>query len=183
MATMTTIEFWTALGAAGTLAYCLITAATLIFLGLQLRATRRDVLGQFVNQLGREFEELNAAFEPLLPTGSGEIASTQQAVRCLKFFERVKTLADIGVLDLRILDAMFGYQFFFLVNNVKLQDDLLIRDDHYFPEVFALHRQLTIWRRQRGIEIPLADNDLALRSTSKYAENLGYYGQKGIKNK
>ena len=77
---MTTIEYWTALGAVGSLAYCLITAVTLIFLGLQLRATRRDVLGQFVNQLGREFEELNTAFEPLLRMGSGDIPSNEEAL-------------------------------------------------------------------------------------------------------
>ena len=180
---MTTIEYWTALGAVGSLAYCLITAVTLIFLGLQLRATRRDVLRQFVNQLGREFEELNTAFEPLLRMGSGDIPSDEEALRCLKFFERVKTLSDIGVLDLQILDAMFGYQFFLLVNNLQLQDNLLICEDNYFPEVFALHSQLTILRRKRAIEIPLGDSDLALRNTNKYAENLKHYREKGIKSR
>jgi hypothetical protein len=180
---MTTIEYWTALGAVASVAYCLTTAVTLIFLGLQLRATRRDVLGQFVNQLGREFEELSSAFEPLLGMGSDDVPSNEQALRCLKFFERVKTLSDIGVLDVRILEAMFGYQFFLLVNNLKLQDNLLICEDHYFPEVFALHSQLTIWRRKRGIEIPLADSDLALRNAVKYAENLKFYQEKGIKGR
>jgi hypothetical protein len=41
---MSTVEYWTALGAIGTIAYCVITAVTLIFLGIRLRSTRRDVL-------------------------------------------------------------------------------------------------------------------------------------------
>jgi hypothetical protein len=180
---MTTIEYWTALGAIGTLAYCLITAATLIFLGLQLRSTRRDVLGQFVNQLGKEFEELATAFEPLLSPDSGDVPPYERALPCVKFFERVKTLSDIGVLDVRILDAMFGYQFFSLVNNLKLQDNLLLGGDHYFPEVFALHEQLTMWRRKRGLEIPFVDSDLALRDAKRYAINLKHYQEKGIRSR
>jgi len=50
---MTNIEFWTALSAVGTLAYCVITAATLIFLGVQVREARRYTLAQFVHQLGK----------------------------------------------------------------------------------------------------------------------------------
>jgi hypothetical protein len=180
---MTTIEYWTALGAAGTIAYCVITAVTLIFLGIQLRSTRRDVLGQFVNQLGKDFEALQTEFEPLLLPGSGDVPSNERALPCLRFFERVKTLCDIGVLDVRILDAMFGYQFFSFVNNLKLQDNLLVEGDHYFPEVFALHQQLTTWYRKRGIDIPFADSDLALRDAKRYAENLAHYQEKGIKSR
>jgi hypothetical protein len=80
---MSTIEFWTALGSVGTLAYCVITAVTLVFLGVQLREARRDSLGQFVNQLGKEFEELDAAFQPFLSPGSGQVPSNEHAMRCL----------------------------------------------------------------------------------------------------
>jgi hypothetical protein len=180
---MSTIEYWTAIGAIGTIAYCVITAVTLIFLGLQLRSTRRDVLGQFVNQLGKEFEEMTTTFEPLLSPGSSEIPSKEPALRCLKFFERVKTLSDIGVLDVRILDAMFGYQFFSFVNNQKLQDNLLLNGDYYFPEVFALHEQLTTWRRKRALEIPFGETDLALRDAKRYAANLEHYQEKVIKRR
>ena len=71
---------------------------------------------------------------------------------------------------------MFGHQFFLFVNNLKPQNKLLLGGDHYFPEVFALHKQLTTWRRKVGIEIPLADSDLALRDAKRYAKNLEYVG-------
>ena len=175
---MSTIEFWTALGAVGTLAYCVITAVTLVFLGIQLREARRDTLGQFVNQLGKEFEQLDAAFLPLLSPGSGQVPSDEHAMRCLQFFERVKTLSDIGVLDVRILDAMFGHEFFVLVNEPQLQEKILFSGDHYFPEVFALHRQLTALRMKLGVDIPRSNSDLALRDAARYEKNLQYFRDK-----
>jgi hypothetical protein len=175
---MTTIEFWTALGAIGTIAYCVITALTLIFLGVQLREARRDTLGQFVNQLGKEFQELDAVFEPLLSLGSGQVPSNERALRCVQFFERVKTLTDVGVLDVRMLDAMFGHQFFFFVNDPQLQENLLCSGDHYFPEVFALHHQLSAWRGKLGIDIPGVKSDLALRDPERYEKNLSYFRDK-----
>jgi hypothetical protein len=175
---MTTIEFWTALGAIGTIAYCVITAVTLIFLGVQLREARRDTLGQFVNQLGKEFEELDAVFEPLLFPGSGQVPSNERALRCLQFFGRVKTLTDIGVLDVKIIDAMFGHQFYFFVNDPQLQEQLLFNGAHYFPEVFALHHELSAWRGKLGVEIPRAKTDLILRDPARYEKNLSYYREK-----
>jgi hypothetical protein len=175
---MTTIEFWTALGAIGAIAYCVITAVTLIFLGVQLRETRCDTLGQFVNQLGKEFEDLEAIFEPLLSGGSGQVPSNEPALRCLQFFGRVKTLSDIGVLDVKIIDAMFGYQFYLFVNDPQLQEQLLFRGEHYFPEVFALHNQLSARREKLGMEIPRTETDLVLRDSARYEKNLWYYREK-----
>ncbi len=178
---MTTIEYWTALGAIGTIAYCIITAVTMIFLGVQLYEARRNTLGQFVNQLGKEFEELNAAFEPFVFPGSNQMPSDDQALRCLQFFERAKNLSDIGVLNIRILDAMFGYQFFSLVNDPHVQNTLLYNEEHYFPEVFALHQQLIALRTKSGIEVPRTTSDLAAREPNRYEINLRHYQDKRTK--
>jgi hypothetical protein len=175
---MTNIEFWTALSAIGTLAYCVLTAATLIFLGVQLREARRYTLAQFVHQLGKEFETFDEALEPLLSNESDRRGLEQQISRCLQFFERSKTLCDIGVLDLKILDAMFGYQFFYLVNDQWVQKSVLFCDPHYFPEVFALHEQLSRYHRKLGIEIPGEQNDLALGNPVRYEKNIEYYRAK-----
>jgi hypothetical protein len=151
---MTNIEFWTELSAIGGLAYCAITAVTLIFLGVQLREARRTTLAQFVYQLGKEFEAFDDALRPFLSQDSDREGLEPQINRCFQFFERTKTLADIGVLDLQILDAMFGYQFFYLVNDFWVQESILFCEPHYFPEVFALHQQLSEYHRKLGLEIP-----------------------------
>jgi hypothetical protein len=178
---MTTIEFWTALSAIGALAYCVITAVTLIFLGVQLREARRYTLAQFVNQLGKEFEAFDEALQPLLLKDPDRKGLEQQLLRCLQFFERTKTLCDIGVLEVKILDAMFGYQFFNLVNDPWVQKSLLLCDPHYFPEVFALHKQLSDCHRRSGLEIPGAQNDLALENPTRYEKNIEYYRAKTVR--
>jgi hypothetical protein len=178
---MTTIEFWTALSAICALAYCVITAVTLIFLGVQLREARRYTLAQFVYQLGKEFEAFDEALQPLLLKDSDRKGLEQQLLRCLQFFERTKTLCDIGVLDVKILDAMFGYQFFHLVNDPWVQKSLLLCDPHYFPEVFALHQQLSDCHRRLGLEIPGAQNDLALENPTRYEKNIEFYRAKRVR--
>jgi hypothetical protein len=178
---MTNIEFWTALSAVGGLAYCLITAVTLIFLGIQLRESRRSTLAQFVYQLGKEFETFDEALEPLLSQDSDRKGLEQQIGKCLQFFERTKTLCDIGVLDVKILDAMFGYQFFYLVHDLWVQKSVLFRDPHYFPEVFALHKQLSDYHRRLGLEIPGAPNDLAAANPARYQENIRLYRSKRVR--
>jgi hypothetical protein len=178
---MTTIEFWTALSAICALAYCVITAVTLIFLGVQLREARRYTLAQFVYQLGKEFEAFDEALQPLLLKDSDRKGLEQQLLRCLQFFERTKTLCDIGVLDVKILDAMFGYQFFYLVNDPWVQKSLLLCDPHYFPEVFALHKQLSDCHRRLGLEIPGEQNDLALENPTRYEKNIEYYRAKRVR--
>ena len=105
----------------------------------------------------------------------------QQVGRCFQFFERTETLCDIGVLDLKILDAMFGYQFFHLVNDLWVQKSVLFCDPHYFPEVFALHKQLSDYHRRLGLEIPGAQYDLALGNPKRYEKNIQYYRAKRVR--
>jgi hypothetical protein len=103
-------EFWNAASALATIAGSLITALTLLFLVIQVRETRRYTLGEFVNGLGKEFAEFDEVFEVLLLHREGPTPELHQAElpRCLRFFERVKTLCDVGVLDAKVLDGMFG---------------------------------------------------------------------------
>jgi hypothetical protein len=92
-------------------------------------------------------------------------------------------LTDIGVLDIRILDAMFGHQFFAFVNDPQLQENLLFSGDHYFPEVFALHHQLRAWRMKLGVDNPRSKSGLALPDPARYEKNLQYFRDKRSRKK
>jgi hypothetical protein len=58
--------------------------------------------------------------------------------------------SDVGVLDIALLDGMFGHQFFLLVNHAGTQERMLLQGEHFFPEIFALHKQLSDYRRAAG---------------------------------
>jgi hypothetical protein len=173
-------EFWSAASALATIAASLITALSLLFLVIQLREQRRYTLAEFVNGLGKEFAEFDGVFEVLLLHRDAPTPELRQEelLRCLRFFERVKTLCDVGVLDAKVLDGMFGPQFFWLVNDVWIQKRVLFEGEHFFPEIFALHQQLSAYRKRSGREVPAAACDLALKDPGRYERNLRLYREK-----
>jgi hypothetical protein len=128
-----------------TIAASLITALTLLFLVIQARGERRNTLAEFINSLAKELAEFDDLFEVLLLHRDGPTPELHREalLRCLRFFERVKTLCDVGVLDAKILDGMFGPQFVWLVNDDWVQERVLFEGEHFFPEIFALHQQLS----------------------------------------
>ena len=64
----------------------------------------------------------------------------------LGFFERIKMLLDQKVIDMATVDRLFGFRFFYLVNNPHVQRMALYPDGHSFTATFALHRQ---WLKYR----------------------------------
>jgi hypothetical protein len=171
-------DFWNAASALSAVAYCLITAVTLILLTIQVREARRYTLAEFINQLRKEFSEFDDVFDAILPGGAKTEPTRELLLPCIRFFERVKTLCDVGVLDIAILDGMFGHQFFWLVNHCGTQERVLFHEVHYFPEIFALHRQLSEYRKRFGYQLPAGENDLALKDPVRYKTNLDLYREK-----
>jgi hypothetical protein len=171
-------DFWNEASALAAIAYSLITAVTLLLVLIQMREARRYTMAEFINQLGKEFSQFNDMFDTLLIAGTTAQPTREELLPCLRFFERVKTLCDVGVLDIAILDGMFGYQFFCLVNHVWTQERVLLQDPSFFPEIFALHSQLSDYRERSGYQLPVAENDLALKDPVRYKTNLDLYRQK-----
>jgi hypothetical protein len=50
--------------------------------------------------------------------------------------------------------------------------------DHFFPEIFALHKQLFAYRKRSGYGVPAAASDLALKDPGRYKKNLHLYREK-----
>jgi hypothetical protein len=174
-------DFWTAASALAAVAYCVITVVTLVLLAVQIREARRATLADFINNLGKEFALFNDLFDETW-ANRDKILPREQLLSCLRFFERVKTLSDVGVLDIALLDGMFGHQFFSLVNHARTQEGMLLQGEHFFPEIFALHKQLSDYRRRAGYSLPFAENDLALKDKSRYKVNLDLYREKRFRS-
>jgi hypothetical protein len=111
-------------------------------------------------------------FDTILIGGDKAEPTRHQLLPCLRFFERIKTLCDVGMLDIAIVDGMFGYQFFWLVNHPRVQESVLFLDGHFFPEIFALHSQLVQYRKRSGYQIPAVQNDLALPNHRRHVKVL-----------
>jgi hypothetical protein len=104
--------------------------------------------------------------------------------RSFSFFERVKTLPEAGVLDVKVLDGMFGHQFFWLVNDAWVQERLLPEAEHFFRRTWLLPSVLPVHRRRSGYEFP-CDRGVILifKVQGGYDKNLRRYREKHFNRK
>ncbi|MDF5719094.1 MAG: hypothetical protein PUP91_01100 [Rhizonema sp. PD37] len=180
---MNTENFWVAISALATLVYTTVTAINLVFVSRQITDSRRFMQAQFINELQREFHQFSKVFEQLEQPeqlkylDNNHLEMRNAFIECFNFFERIKTLLDTNVINLHLINRVFAYQFFLLVNTPQVQDKILFERGNHFWEIFALHKQLIDFRNSRGQFIPLAKTDLARRNPSFYQANLKHYHQ------
>lgn len=94
----------------------------------------------------------------------------------LDAFKRVKTLLDVGVVNVSLIDPVLGNQFFILVNHPKVQEYILYSAPiGRFSEIFALHQQLTLYRQRKRVGIPQLETDLQRQNPELYESNLQAY--------
>jgi hypothetical protein len=60
---------------------------------------------------------------------------------------------------------------------------VLFYEGYFFPEIFALHRQLSEYRIRSGCRLPAAQNDLARKDSVRYKTNLDLYREKRLREK
>jgi hypothetical protein len=180
-AAMTVLDWWSAISAAGICVSAIITAVSVRFVARQIADQRHATQAQFVYQLDKELSDFGDLFrrvqrgESLADATDPRSATRQRLLESLDFFDRVKTLLDLGVVDLPTVDRVLGGPFFLLVNAPAVQEAALFPDDDRFFELFALHQQLTAFRLAEGRRIPLVETDLARRNPDLYQTNLDRY--------
>ena len=64
----------------------------------------------------------------------------------LTFFESIFLMTDCNVLDMKILDELFGRRFFIVVNNKCVQEFDLVENWEYYKNVYFLYDK---WKKYR----------------------------------
>jgi hypothetical protein len=59
-----------------------------------------------------------------------------------------------------------------------LRNECFSRTPNFFPEIFALHGQLSDYRKRFGYQLPAAETNLALKDPIRYQTNLDRYREK-----
>jgi hypothetical protein len=179
---MSTGDFWIAVFAIATIICIMVIVANLVFVSRQIADSHRFMQAQLINELEKEFNEFTGVFEQLRHPESLQLLGSNQAVQgkfieCLSFFERIKRLLDTKIIDIQLGDRVFGYSFFLLVNTPEVQDEILYIGDYRFAEIFALHKELSDFRRSQNHFIPLPETNLPRRNLPLYKANLKHYSQ------
>ena len=140
----------------------IVSSLTLLFIVMQLRASRRFTQAALVNTLEAEFRSLYPVYNRLLDDGewsNDRVGPTTGEQLCeieayVQFFERLGLLLELGVLDLPNLDLMYGQRFFLVMHNTHVQDKLLYRDEDYFSLLIRLYQRWYLYRRSRRLPFP-----------------------------
>lgn len=96
----------------------------------------------------------------------------------LDFFESIYILLHKGLIRISIIDDLFCFRFFSVVNNKYVQDNVLTPHKDYYRNIVMLHRIWKKYRFSKHLDIPLISSDLSL--VDWY--NDFYYHRKDLKN-
>ena len=76
-------------------------------------------------------------------------------------------------MNLKIVDNLFSYQFFLIVNNEYIQKTELIPFAEYYKGIYALHKIWNDYKKETGQ--PIWNEEFGLEKVDNYLE----YAQKG----
>lgn len=78
------------------------------------------------------------------------------------FFEPIYILLNKGIIHVKVIDDLFCFRFFSVVNNKYVQDKILTPHKDYYKNITRLHQLWKKYRLNNGLDIPLVSTDLSL---------------------
>lgn len=124
---------------------------------------------QFVFNLNQQYIN-NANYQKvldMLETNSvedGSIEINDIIAQCLDFFESIYILLKSGSINIKLIDELFCFRFFIIVNNKYVQDNVLTPHKNYYKNIVRLHHMWKKYKlkKESGKSIPLLETDLSL---------------------
>lgn len=78
------------------------------------------------------------------------------------FFEPMYILLHKGIIHINLIDDLFCFRFFSVVNNKYVQDKVLTPHKDYYRNIVLLHKIWKDYRLNKRLDIPLINSDLSL---------------------
>lgn len=148
-----------------------------IALFIQFKRDKDINEAEFILSYGKYFHEVegNDKVFAKLDNRSAELTEEDRygIVNCLVWCEGLSVLIQQGVMNLKIVDNLFSYQFFLLTNNEYIQKTEIIPNKEYYKGIFALHKIWTDYKKATGQ--PIFNEEFGLEKVKDYLE----YAQKG----
>lgn len=131
-----------------------IIGAVAVF--LQLHKTTSLTTGEFILSLQQTYSS-NEAFVNLFLDCWNDLKSPKSQstleidratlINYLIFFESIYIMLEKQVLNIELIDDLFGRRFFVVVNNHKVQEELIQKENYkYYLNIYKLY---FVWRKHR----------------------------------
>ncbi|GHV95499.1 hypothetical protein AGMMS50293_18190 [Spirochaetia bacterium] len=81
----------------------------------------------------------------------------------MTFFEVMYLLIKRNIIKLFMVDLLFAFHFFILINNERIQELELIPCQDYYIDVYKLYYEWITFRKKKGLPIFLEDNSILIK--------------------
>ncbi|MBQ9833993.1 MAG: hypothetical protein IJO33_02240 [Bacilli bacterium] len=148
-----------------------------IALFIQFKRDKDINEAEFILSYGKYFHEVDGNDKVFAKLDNDMNSLTDEdhegIVNCLVWCEGLSVLIQQGVMNLKIVDNLFSYQFFLIVNNKYVQEKELIPYAEYYKGIYALHKIWSDYKKATGQ--PIFNEEFSLEKANNYLE----YVQKG----
>ena len=110
----------------GTLVLAIATTLSLIYISRQVNVTRQQTKGQFLLALDEQLEKFNEITLHLINEPSFMPAGVQwgQVWRLMSVFERINIMVEDRILDVALVDRLYGFRLIAIIGNDAIFDRL-----------------------------------------------------------
>lgn len=139
----------------------------------QLKKQKDVEVANFLLQFEQSFLEHKPIFGKIEMSKDENLLKREDVsdiVRYLTFYESLYYFIEKGVLDIEVVDDMFGYRFFLAVHNDFIQENNLYPFAEYYQNIFSLYEQWYAFRVKNKLRIPMNFNRLNLEELRDYRE-------------
>ncbi len=154
---------WDAIGSIATVGGTILALVMAYQAFKQLRDGANNSKGEFILNLQQVYVD-NSAYADLFEAcwknylgtlSCGDLTKyleehDKDVLNYLTFFESIFLMIDCDVLDMKILDELFGRRFFIVVNNRCVQKFDLVENWKYYKNVYFLYEKWKKYRSDNG---------------------------------
>ncbi len=154
---------WTVVGSIATVVSCVLALIVLYPAYKELKVSANNSKGEFILNLHQVYTDNYAyseLFEMCWKNHENLISDTELLVflekhdrdllNYLTFFESIYLMMIRKVIEMDILDELFGRRFMIVVNNHTVQNFDLVKNKEYYKNVYLLYYKWRKWRSDNG---------------------------------
>ena len=165
----------------------LTTIAGVFALWMQMQKGKKLNEGEFILNLRKQFvdnphlfqltlklEKYDRSDKTVNPFNEDDISDI---AAYMTFFEVMYMLIKRDIIKLHMIDLLFAFHFFLLINNPRIQDIELIPCQDYYIDVYKLYYEWTNYRQNKNMPIYGYENDILSKIDEKLLMQI-YKGKK-----
>jgi hypothetical protein len=148
----------------------LTTVVGVFAVWLQMQKGKKLNEGEFILNLRKQFVDNPHIFEMTVKLEKYERSDKTEnpfteddisdVAAYMTFFEVMYLLMKRNIIKLFMVDLLFAFHFFILINNDRIQELELIPCQDYYIDVYRLYYEWTNFRKSKNLPIFLEDNSI-----------------------